>query len=102
MLVTEGAAMVRLAPAPDGPVLLARGGGLVDALASLFELLWSRGAPLAADRPSDAPSEVQLHILRLAATGLKDEAIARSLGRSVRWVRRHFELLEESLVRPTG
>ena len=95
MLVTESSALIRLAP--DGPVLLVRGGGLVRSLAELFDLLWTRGAPLAGDRPSDAPSDVQLRILRLAAAGLKDEAIARSLGRSVRWVRRHFELLEELL-----
>jgi DNA-binding NarL/FixJ family response regulator len=40
---------------------------------------------------------VQLEILRLAAAGLKDDAIARALGRSSRWVRRHFEALEERL-----
>ena len=95
MLVTESAAMIRLMP--DGPVLFVRGDGLVRSLGGLFDLLWTRAAPLAGDQPADAPSPVQLRILRLAAAGLKDEAIARSLGRSVRWVRRHFELLEELL-----
>jgi DNA-binding NarL/FixJ family response regulator len=47
--------------------------------------------------PDDAPAPVQLEILRLAGMGLKDDAIARSLGRSSRWVRRHFEVLEEML-----
>ncbi|MGX6605388.1 helix-turn-helix domain-containing protein [Micromonosporaceae bacterium Da 78-11] len=97
MLVIDNAALIRLDPSSDVPVLLVRGGSLIRSLAGLFDLLWSRAIPLTGDQPADAPSAVQLRILRLAAAGLKDEAIARSLGRSVRWVRRHFELLEESL-----
>jgi len=99
MVVTENAALVWLRPPPDGAALLIRGGAMVESLAWLFDLLWKPAVPFAAPAAagSDLPSAVQLQILRLAATGLKDEAIARSLGRSVRWVRRHFELLEERL-----
>lgn len=98
MLLTESAAMVRLG-SPEATGLLVRGAGLLDSLTRLFDLLWTGATPLTGPvaRPADAPSSVQLQILRLAAAGLKDEAIARSLGRSVRWVRRHFELLEEVL-----
>ena len=72
---------------------------LVASLSGYFELLWQAAAPLDHGRPAadDAPTPVERQILRLAATGLKDEAIARSLGRSSRWVRRHFEALEERL-----
>ena len=99
MVVTEDAALVWLAPAAQSAALLIRGGALVDSLARLFDLLWRHAVPLAtaADATADGPTPVQTQILRLASAGLKDEAIARSLGRSVRWVRRHFELLEERL-----
>jgi hypothetical protein len=94
MLVTEGAALV---PLPGGNALLIRTGHLVESLDHLFGLLWDRATPIGGEMPADGPSPVQLRILRLASTGLKDEAIARSMGRSVRWVRRHFEVLEELL-----
>lgn len=97
MLVTESAALVRLT---GDASLLIRDEGLRDSLDRLFDLLWRRALPVpdaAGPLPMEAPSAAQQQILRLAAAGLKDEAIARSLGRSVRWVRRHFELLEEML-----
>jgi sugar-specific transcriptional regulator TrmB len=97
MLVTDAAALVRMGPPPTSTVLLIRGGDLVESLARLFDLLWAGAVPLTGERPVDGPSAVQLRILRLSAAGLKDEAIARALGRSVRWVRRHFEVLEELL-----
>ncbi|MBQ0902642.1 helix-turn-helix domain-containing protein [Micromonospora sp. U21] len=72
---------------------------LVELAAHYFDSLWQHALPLAAGSAAghDGPSDVQLRILRLAAHGAKDEAIARSLGRSPRWVRRHFELLAERL-----
>ncbi|MET7821209.1 helix-turn-helix domain-containing protein [Micromonospora zamorensis] len=76
-----------------------RAPALVDLAGHYFDSLWRQSQPLSTPRAAgrDAPSEVQLQILRLAAHGAKDEAIARSLGRSPRWVRRHFELLAERL-----
>ncbi|MET8355533.1 helix-turn-helix domain-containing protein [Micromonospora sp. NPDC005171] len=76
-----------------------RAPALVDLAGHYFDSLWRQAQPLATETTAgrDAPSEVQLQILRLAAHGAKDEAIARSLGRSPRWVRRHFELLSERL-----
>ena len=92
---------VALVPAgATGAALTIRAPSVVGALSAYFELLWQTAAPLDRGRPApddDAPAPVELQILRLAATGLKDEAIARSLGRSSRWVRRHFEALEERL-----
>ncbi len=83
----------------SGAALVIHVPALVEALSSYFEMLWPTAAPLGQDRPApaDSPGPIELQILRLAATGLKDEAIARSLGRSSRWVRRHFEALEERL-----
>jgi DNA-binding CsgD family transcriptional regulator len=99
MTVTDDAALVRTRPDRADEVVLIRSPALVTSLARLFDLLWTGATPLAPvvlDAP-DAPPAVQLQILRLAAMGLKDEAIARSLGRSSRWVRRHVECLEERL-----
>lgn len=98
MALVDGAALVPVDAACEAAHLV-QAPALVDPLSQYFELLWSTAAPFG-DRPSvpdDAPAPIQLQILRLAATGLKDDAIARSLGRSSRWVRRHFEVLEERL-----
>jgi DNA-binding CsgD family transcriptional regulator len=99
MTVTDDAALVRVRPGGDGEAVVVRSPALVASLATLFDLLWERATPLGSpvNAAADAPPPVQLQILQLAAMGLKDEAIARSLGRSSRWVRRHVERLEERL-----
>ena len=83
--------------ARGGPALVLQAPALVDALIQYFELLWTRAAPLDPESPFGAgrPSPAQLHVIRMAAAGLKDEAVARTLGRRSRWVRRQMELLEE-------
>ncbi|MEU1965377.1 hypothetical protein ABZ541_15540 [Micromonospora sediminicola] len=99
MQLADGVALFSLQQ-PAGPAgLLMRHPELVALGAQLFEAAWADALPLGARRSTgdDRPSEVQLQILRLAAVGAKDDTIARSLGRSTRWVRRHFELLEEQL-----
>jgi hypothetical protein len=97
MTLVDDAALVPVAPAREA--LLIRAPALVEALSQYFELLWRAAEPVAGKfpPPDDAPAPIQREILRLAAMGLKDDAIARSLGRSSRWVRRHFEVLEERL-----
>ncbi|OKI47179.1 helix-turn-helix transcriptional regulator [Micromonospora sp. CB01531] len=98
LTIADRVALVGI-PSTDGGALLVRVPALVDALLDWFELLWRRAVPL--DPPASAaaggPSSAQLQVLRLAAAGFKDEAIARSLGRSTRWVRRQMESLEERL-----
>ncbi|MFF4891295.1 hypothetical protein [Micromonospora chersina] len=100
LLTVDGAALLALPPTGQHRQLLVRSPALVALLTQYVEALWRQAIPLAG-RPANgtdgAPTPVQLQILRLAAAGLKDESIARSLGRSVRWVRRHFEVLEERL-----
>jgi len=63
---------------------------LLDALVRLFDLLWQAAAPVLPDARVDA-SDVQL--LALLAAGLKDEAIARQLGVSLRTVHRRTSQL---------
>ncbi|MFE9651965.1 hypothetical protein [Micromonospora sp. NPDC006431] len=80
-----------------GPALFLQTPPLVNALVQYFDLLWKRAASLNADSSfgPGRPSPAQLQVIRMAAAGLKDEAIAHALGRSSRWVRRQMELLEE-------
>jgi sugar-specific transcriptional regulator TrmB/DNA-binding CsgD family transcriptional regulator len=66
---------------------------LLDALIRLFDLLWRTASPVLPSAPSAQPDE---QLLALLAAGLKDEAIARQLGVSLRTVhRRTSRLLED-------
>ncbi|WP_449060445.1 LuxR C-terminal-related transcriptional regulator [Planomonospora algeriensis] len=65
---------------------LVRASVVVAALRTLFEELWARAAPLPWTRADDGV----VRVLRLAAQGVGDEAIARQLGVSVRTVRARF------------
>ncbi|MFI2709068.1 hypothetical protein ACH495_02905 [Micromonospora sp. NPDC018662] len=99
MQLADGVALFSLRQ-PTGPAgLLIHHPELVALGVQVFEAAWVDALPLGVRRATgdDQPSGVQLQILRLAAAGAKDDTIARSLGRSTRWVRRHFELLEEEL-----
>ncbi len=69
---------------------------LLDALIRLFDLLWQVAVPIFAG-PADADDPVQDPVLTLLAAGLKDEAIARQLGISVRTVHRRTSQLMERL-----
>lgn len=74
----------------DSSYVLIRDPMLVHAFVELFERLFAQALPLpAAGR--DADSDVEL--LRMLGAGLKDEAIARYLGCSLRTVRRRIAAL---------
>ncbi|HEX7744844.1 MAG TPA: hypothetical protein VF462_06245 [Micromonosporaceae bacterium] len=65
---------------------------LLDALVRLFELLWRASVPILPEAPTGDPDE---DLLALLSAGLKDEAIARQLGVSLRTVhRRTSQLLD--------
>lgn len=66
---------------------------LLDALVKLFDLLWQVAEPVF---PPDNPGSED-RLLSLLAAGLKDEAIARQLGVSLRTVHRRTHELSESL-----
>jgi DNA-binding CsgD family transcriptional regulator len=72
----------------DG-ALVVRHPALVSALTAVFESYWHSGRtlPVSASGDSD-PSAGERAIMRLLATGAKDDAVARHLGTSVRTVRR--------------
>lgn len=72
--------------------------GLVDVVVTLFETLWSSAIPAepkGADRPD--VSDVEMAVLKLLASGLKDEAVSRRTGLSLRSVRRVIAALSERL-----
>jgi hypothetical protein len=72
----------------DSPRLLVRQGALVAALTLLFEMYWEQASPvseLSAPRSSE-----RVFLLRQLLSGAKDEQIARTMGLSLRTVRRRI------------
>ncbi|MDF8265661.1 helix-turn-helix domain-containing protein [Luteipulveratus flavus] len=75
----------------DGDYVVLRDPMVVSAFVELFDRLWSAATPLAAGEGHDATALVDL-----MRQGLKDEAIARVMGVSLRTVRRRIAgLMEE-------
>ncbi len=73
---------------------------LLDALISLFEMLWRSAAPLrwsahGAPESGEPRDSVDTEILSLLSAGLKDETVARQLGLSLRTLQRRLSELFE-------
>jgi DNA-binding CsgD family transcriptional regulator len=77
----------------DDAVLVVRNPGIVAALVCAFDHHWSTAVGLGEDAAAAEVTERDLLLLRLLALGIKDEAIARQLGVSVRSVRRQASSL---------
>ena len=80
--------------------LIVRAPVVVSALRQLFELLWRQATPLTGWQPEtrlDPTEELDDELLALFATGLKDEAVARELGVSVRTLGRRTARLLRAL-----
>ncbi len=71
-------------------LMLFRGGSMVQLLTKVFELCWLMASPLedTAETVVDEPTPQQRVILRAMVSGMKDEAVARELGVSIRTYRR--------------
>lgn len=72
----------------DEPRILVRQPALVEALTMLFELMWERAAPVPDMDFGEARPDLRRFLLQELAAGARDEQIARSLGLSLRTVRR--------------
>ena len=73
-----------------------RPSALLDAVIDYWELAWRQALPL--DAPAEDPlGEEDRQMLTLLVSGLKDEAVARQLGWSVRTMRRRTRRLHELL-----
>jgi DNA-binding NarL/FixJ family response regulator len=85
--------------APAGSALVITGTGVIGALAAFFEQAWASARPLRLHDDEvpvvfaageQQPSTNDRQLLRLLSLGLKDEAVARHLGVSVRTTRRQI------------
>lgn len=81
----------------DEPRTLVRQQGLVEALALLFEMMWERASTVPELEQRDPRSDLRRFLLRQLATGAQDEQIARTLGLSLRTVRRRVAALMTEL-----
>lgn len=77
----------------DEPRVLVRQRSLVEALTLLFELMWERAAPVPDLDLGEARPDLRRFLLQQLAAGAKDEQIARTLGISLRTVRRRVARL---------
>lgn len=90
---------------PDGPSLLVRSSALLDALHSLFEILWERAAPISFTQTgmmergeSDSPlTEEAKNLISLLAAGLNDKNIAHEMGVTTRTLQRRVTALMQTL-----
>lgn len=78
-------------------LLVVHASGLLNALAGLFETLWTLGVPVSATAPAGRLAEKDRAIIRLMAAGLTDETIARRLQLSRRTVVRRIAVLLDRL-----
>ncbi|MFI9588660.1 LuxR C-terminal-related transcriptional regulator [Streptomyces sp. NPDC052236] len=70
---------------------------VTEALQKLFELAWQQATPLGRAAGDGELSEGERTLIRLLAAGMKDEAVARHLGVSLRTLRRRVSELQERL-----
>ncbi|MFE2144165.1 helix-turn-helix domain-containing protein [Streptomyces sp. NPDC059456] len=88
-------------PVQDGSwgAVVIRQPSTVNYLCEIFEQTWDRATPFTAavgQQLETVSREIHETIVRLLAAGLKDEAIARRLGMSLRTARRHIaDIMEE-------
>ncbi|MBC3841933.1 helix-turn-helix transcriptional regulator [Streptacidiphilus sp. 4-A2] len=103
MMADRSVAMLPLAPlgAPGEPsVMVIRAGGVLEAMAGLFESVWRQGLPI---RMTDSggvriasgqqPDAVDLQILSLLLVGMTDVSVAKQLDLGLRTVQRRVKRL---------
>ncbi|GAA2788033.1 helix-turn-helix domain-containing protein [Streptomyces showdoensis] len=85
---------------PESAAILARGPGLVRSYRALYGYCWHAATPYGHEEPAehggDGLNEQQRAALRMLASGIKDEQVARNLGVSLRTVSRLIsEVMQE-------
>ncbi|MGW0654063.1 response regulator transcription factor [Streptomyces umbrinus] len=70
---------------------------VTEALQKLFDLAWQQATPLGQTAANGELPEGERVLIRLLAAGMKDEAVARHLGVSLRTLRRRVSELQERL-----
>ncbi len=84
---------------PEADYVVVRHPMIVQAFVLLFDELWAGAGPMPTARSSDRSDDD--HLLELLGRGLKDEAIGRYLGWSLRTVRRRVARLMDDLFADT-
>lgn len=99
IIADDERALVALDPAetPDPVSLLVQPSGLLNALVSVFEVLWRLAAPLSPEQSAEVLDDGDRMVLTLMAAGATDDAIARRLNLSRRSVVRRTSALLERL-----
>jgi DNA-binding NarL/FixJ family response regulator len=100
LLVVDGRrAMVPLTASGTGGYCAAvvRHSGVTEALQKLFDLAWQQATPLGQPVGEGELAEGERTLIRLLAAGMKDEAVARHLGVSLRTLRRRVSELQDRL-----
>lgn len=85
-------ALVALLPQALEGALLVQAPHFVAALRQLFEYFWNQAKPISGNNTPHEDTDLtpaQRTLLRFLVAGIKDEAIARAIGISVKTVRRH-------------
>jgi DNA-binding CsgD family transcriptional regulator/Mn-dependent DtxR family transcriptional regulator len=102
MLIDGKVAMLPLTSsdaAPGYSAVVVRHSAVTDALRALFELLWQQATPLGLPAPAvgGVPGKGERELVGLLAAGMKDEAVARHLGVSLRTLQRRVSDLQDRL-----
>ncbi|MFE1795090.1 MULTISPECIES: helix-turn-helix transcriptional regulator [unclassified Streptomyces] len=100
MLVVDGRrAMLPLTSSETGGycAVVVRDSAVTEALQKLFDLAWQQATPLGRTVGDGELPEGERVLIRLLAAGMKDEAVARHLGVSLRTLRRRVSELQERL-----
>ncbi|MFC0628509.1 helix-turn-helix transcriptional regulator [Kribbella deserti] len=107
LIVDDHFALVGLVPTGMSGALLVRSAVLIAALTQYYDQLWAAATPVVlsgTERSTPGPNQLaatEREVLSLLVHGLKDEAIARHLGLSVRTIRRHISTVMELVGAPT-
>lgn len=95
-IVDRSTAVVMLdRKSPNERGLLVRASPLLDGLALLYEISWSRASPMTG-RPGSLTS-AEAEVMTLMAAGFKDEAMARHLAVTTRTIRRRVQAVLTAL-----
>lgn len=103
--LTVADAKVAILPLTSHPVavesaLVVHSSALLDALVSLFDVLWRTAAPFELSAGGDAAASDKPalgDIVALLASGMQDETVARQLGVSARTLQRRLQVMFEQL-----
>ncbi|MGW1026492.1 response regulator transcription factor [Streptomyces sp. NPDC002577] len=99
LLVDGRVAMLPLTASDAGGYcsVVVRHSAVTEALQKLFEMAWQQATPLGQPVPDGDLTEGERRLVGLLAAGMKDEAVARHLGVSLRTLRRRVSELQDRL-----